>query len=151
MPQAKEEEVAPGELVVLVVDDNIDAAMSLGCLLELLGCETAVAYDGPTAIQVAAVAHPHLAIIDLDLPGFDGCEVIRRLRANGWIGPGARICLTGRGGPEDRTRCTEAGFDEFWSKPLELSDLHRALASSREAVRGRLEQQQGRGLGVKLQ
>ncbi|WKB50696.1 response regulator [Eleftheria terrae] len=121
-------------LVVLVVDDNVDAAVSLSCLLQLLECKTVVAYDGPTAVDVAVLVPPQLAFIDLDLPGFDGCEVLRRLKAADGLGPAVSVCLTGRGGPHDRLRCLEAGFDDFLSKPLELADLNRALQQAREAV-----------------
>ncbi|WP_238947871.1 response regulator [Caldimonas brevitalea] len=126
--------------MVLVVDDNVDAADSLRCLLELLGCTAVTAYDGPSAVQLAAQARVQLAIIDLDLPGFDGCEVLRRLKSDASLAPERAVCLTGQGRSADRQRCLNAGFDEFWSKPLKMTDLSRALVSSQEAMRARLGQ-----------
>ncbi|WKB55558.1 response regulator [Eleftheria terrae] len=134
MMQFGEELAAAKELVVLVVDDNVDAATSLCCLLELLGCKTAVAYDGPSAVEAAAAAQPHAAFIDLDLPGFDGCEVLRRLHSGAGTAPRVSVCVTGHGGPRDRLRCLDAGFDQFWQKPLDPADLLRALEMSREAL-----------------
>ncbi|WP_416136173.1 response regulator [Aquabacterium sp. A7-Y] len=129
MLPVRDEEVPPDQLVVLVVDDNVDAAESLCCLLGLLGCKAAVAYDGPGAVQVGLSSNPHLVIVDLDLPGFDGCEVLRRLKAQREASPPFSVCLTGGGGPRDRTRCLEAGFDEFWTKPLETAHLTRVLST----------------------
>ncbi|MCW7536755.1 response regulator [Aquabacterium sp. A7-Y] len=143
MVKLGEEEVPSDELVVLVVDDDVDAATALCCLLELLGCKTAVAFDGPSAVKVGTVTRPQAAFIDLDLPGFDGCEVLRRLKSGGSAGPGRSVCLTGHGGPLDRARCFDAGFDEFWSKPVAVTEVERALAASREAVRGDLVHQDG--------
>ncbi|WP_083437999.1 response regulator transcription factor [Caldimonas brevitalea] len=143
MVQLEEDEVSSDELVVLVVDDDVDAAAALCCLLELLGCKTAVAFDGPSAVLVGAATRPHAAFIDLDLPGFDGCEVLRRLKSSGLTGPSLSVCLTGHGGSPDRARCFDAGFDEFWSKPLEVTEVERALAASRKALRGDLLQRDG--------
>ena len=65
---------------VLVVDDNVDAAVSLGMLLKLAGQEVRVAYDGPAALRQAMEFRPELVLLDIGMPGMDGYEVCRRLR-----------------------------------------------------------------------
>ena len=65
---------------VLVVDDNVNAAVSLGMLLKLAGQEVRVAYDGPAAFRQATDFRPELVLLDIGMPGMDGYEVCRRLR-----------------------------------------------------------------------
>ena len=119
----------PGEhtgqaLRVLVVEDNIDAGDSLSMLLRLYGHTVLVARTGPTALEVAATFHPALALIDIGLPGMDGYEVARRLRADPAF-TGTTLCaLTGYTPSEaDRMRPQQAGFDHHFVKPIALDTL----------------------------
>ena len=75
---------------VLVVDDNVDAAVSLGMLLKLAGQEVRVAYDGPAALRQAIDFRPQLVLLDIGMPGMDGYEVCRRLRREAGAGEGDR-------------------------------------------------------------
>lgn len=135
-------ELAQPDLRVLVVDDNVDAATSLSVLLQLLGCQTAVAFDGTTGVHLAGLFRPHLAFFDLDMPGLDGCAAIELLRAGGEHQNTVFICLTGRSDSYDEDRCLKAGFDHFTSKPLELEVLSALLTS-----RTRLARSAGRQTG----
>jgi CheY-like chemotaxis protein len=113
---------------ILVVDDNVDAAESLAVLLRLEGHEVRVAADGPAALAAAQAGPPQMVVLDLGLPGLDGHEVARRLRAL----PGAKdallVALTGWAQEEERRRCHEAGFDGHLPKPLEWEALRQFLA-----------------------
>jgi len=112
---------------VLIVDDNNDAAAALELLLRSLGHETRVAHDGAAALATAGEFAPDLVLLDIGMPGLDGYEVARRLRALG----GRRfrlVALTGWGQEADRKRSEEAGFDQHLVKPLDVEELSRALA-----------------------
>ncbi len=113
---------------VLVVDDNVDAAVSLGMLLKLAGQEVRVAYDGPAALRQAVEFRPGLVLLDIGMPGMDGYEVCRRLRREVSLGPMTLVALTGWGQDEDRRRSHDAGFDHHIVKPVEPSALQRLLA-----------------------
>jgi CheY-like chemotaxis protein len=112
---------------VLVVDDNVDAAVSLGMLLKLAGQEVRVAYDGPAALRQAMDFHPELVLLDIGMPGMDGYEVCRRLRRDPALTKATVVALTGWGQDEDRRRSHEAGFDHHIVKPVEPSALQRLL------------------------
>ena len=112
---------------VLVVDDNVDAAVSLGMLLKLAGQEVRVAYDGPAAIRHATEFRPELVLLDIGMPGMDGYEVCRRLRQELALDKATVVALTGWGQDDDRRRSHEAGFDHHIVKPVEPSALQRLL------------------------
>ncbi len=113
---------------VLVVDDNADAADSLAVLLRLLGHDVRVAHDGPQALAAAAGGWPELVLLDIGMPGMDGYEVARRLRADPATAGAVLAALTGWGQEEDRRRSKEAGFDLHLVKPADLGELQRLLA-----------------------
>jgi two-component system CheB/CheR fusion protein len=118
-------------LRVLVVDDNVDAARTLGELLRYLGHQVAVASDGPTALAAAATVAPELVLIDIGLPGMDGYALAAALRSAGH-GLAALIAVTGYGRDEDMKRSSEAGFDHHLVKPVDLAALQRiTLARAR--------------------
>lgn len=109
---------------VLIVDDNVDAAQTLGALISLEGCLTRVCSDGPSALSCLDQFRPDVVLLDIGLPEMDGYEVARRIRAH--YSPEDRprlIAVTGWGGPEDRRRSQEAGFDHHFVKPVATGDL----------------------------
>jgi PAS domain S-box-containing protein len=122
---------APSRARVLVVDDNHDAADSLGMLLEMLGAETRVTYDGAAALDALPSFSPEMVLLDLGMPVMDGWEVARRIRERTDRAP-LLVALTGWGQPDDRRRTREAGFDQHLVKPVELTAL-KALFSRLEA------------------
>jgi len=99
-------------------------------VLELDGHEVREAGDGPQGIEVALAARPEVIIVDIGLPGLDGFEVARRLRAALGKDP-LLIALTGYGQPEDRRLSRDAGFDVHLVKPVSPEQLAAALASRR--------------------
>ena len=112
---------------VLVVDDNADAAESMGMVLELLGLEHSVAFDGPTALDLTESFRPDVVLLDIGMPGMDGYEVARRLR-DARDGASLRlIALTGWSQPQDRERTRAAGFDHHLSKPVDIGVLQSLL------------------------
>ena len=116
---------------VMVVDDNRDAADSLGVLLRALGAETWVAYGGAEALDVAAQWQPQVAILDVGMPGMDGCELARRLRADPRNEDLLLVALTGWGQPADRERIAAAGFAHHFLKPLDVAQLAAAVRARR--------------------
>ncbi|HEY8358639.1 MAG TPA: ATP-binding protein, partial [Ramlibacter sp.] len=112
---------------VLVVDDNVDAAETLSTFLEMLGLQTRQAHDGPTALQAAPQFRPDVVLLDIGLPGMDGYQVARALRAHPDLGRVHLVALTGWGAEADRQRAMAAGFDQHLTKPVELRVLEDML------------------------
>jgi CheY-like chemotaxis protein len=108
---------------VLIVDDYVLAAESLGTLLQELGFETCITHDGASALAAVVEFRPDVALIDIGLPVMDGYEVARRLRRM----PGAErmplVALTGYGQESDRERVRQAGFDEHLVKPVDAERI----------------------------
>jgi two-component system CheB/CheR fusion protein len=120
----------PGPLsdCVLIVEDNLDCAESLRLLLELKGARAFLAADGPEGVRLGLELRPRAAVIDIGLPGLDGYEVCRRLRAA--LGPAATLVAhTAYAGGDTPKRAREAGFDELLVKPTEPAELLRMLLS----------------------
>ncbi len=116
---------------VLVVDDNADGADSLALMLRLQGHEVRVAYNGAAALETAADYRPEVVFLDLGMPGMDGYEVARRLRAAPGLGDVRLAAVTGWGQVEDRRRTAEAGFDLHVVKPVEPGVLQQLLDGPR--------------------
>jgi PAS domain S-box-containing protein len=114
---------------VLVVDDNRDAADSLGTLLEHLGAEVRVVHDARQALAAFEAYRPGVVLLDLGMPDLDGYQVARAIRARERDGRVPLVALTGWGQEEDRRRVREAGFDHHLVKPADLGAL-RALFGS---------------------
>ena len=127
MPALPPEQTA-SPLRLLLVDDHPDAAESLGELLRLQGHEVTVAHDGPAALDSARRRPPDVVLLDLGLPGMDGYEVARRLRAEGTAERALIVALTGYGSDEDRRRSRESDIDHHLVKPVDLAELERLLA-----------------------
>jgi PAS domain S-box-containing protein len=115
---------------VLLVDDNEDAVSLLSDGLEHLGYEVRIALNGSEALRIAETFQPQVGLLDIGLPGMNGYELAKRLRA---ILPcdSRLIALTGYGQETDREAAERAGFALHLVKPVELADLERALASVR--------------------
>lgn len=114
---------------ILVVDDNQDAADSLAMLMKLRGYDALVAYDGTTALEMAANSRPSVVLLDIGLPGMDGCEVCRRMRELG-LTDMRIIAMTGYGQEADRERSREAGFDVHAVKPVRINDLLKLISDA---------------------
>jgi signal transduction histidine kinase/CheY-like chemotaxis protein len=114
---------------ILVVDDNEDAAITLNALLAAQGHDVRHCFNAAEALEISADRLPEVAFLDLNMPGMDGFELARRLRAL----PGGSliriIALTGMGRESDIARTRELGFDAHLTKPAD-PDAILKLASS---------------------
>jgi CheY-like chemotaxis protein len=120
---------------ILIVEDNADARDALRVLLELDGHVVETAGDGDAALAIVATRELDVALVDIGLPGMDGYELARRVRARDARRP-VLLALTGYGQPEDRRRATEAGFDGLLVKPVDPTNLTRQLATLEIPGRG---------------
>jgi signal transduction histidine kinase/ActR/RegA family two-component response regulator len=111
---------------ILVVEDNADAREMLRHLLRLGGHEVLEAVDGPGGLEATLRAHPDVALVDVGLPGFDGYELARRVRATGDSSI-YLVALTGYGQPDDRRQAMESGFDAHLVKPVNPEALLAAI------------------------
>ncbi|MEU3726944.1 response regulator transcription factor [Streptomyces sp. NPDC031705] len=135
---------------VLVVDDDPTVSEVVAGYLRRAGFAVEEAADGPAALAAAGRVRPDLVVLDLMLPGLDGLEVCRRLRA---AGPVPVIMLTARGDEDDRITGLEVGADDYVTKPFSprelvlrvTSVLRRSRAADRVPVPGRLT---GAGLSL---
>jgi signal transduction histidine kinase/CheY-like chemotaxis protein len=111
---------------VLVVDDNRDAAESLAELVALFGHIVEVAYDGPSAVELACASRPDVILCDVGLPGMSGYQVAKAVRAR--VQRTIRlVAVTGYAQPEDVSRAREAGFDGHIAKPADPAEIDRLL------------------------
>ncbi|HXD22621.1 MAG TPA: ATP-binding protein, partial [Gemmatimonadaceae bacterium] len=114
---------------VLIADDNRDSADTLAAMLEMVGHDVRVCYDGVNALTQAELFRPEVMLLDIGMPVLNGLELASRVRSRPW---GARIrliALTGWGQPEDLRRSERAGFDHHLVKPVELSRLQDLLGA----------------------
>jgi PAS domain S-box-containing protein len=115
---------------ILVVDDNVDAAESLGQLLHMLGNDVRIGFDGAAALKIAAEFGPDAYILDVGLPDTDGYELARRLRVKGASKTALFIALTGYGQAHDRILSRAAGFHHHFVKPVDIVALCEALRAT---------------------
>lgn len=136
---AREKESAAMESLpprrILIVDDRVDAADTLARLLRTLGATVEVAYDGRDALAAVETFSPDALLLDIGMPGMNGYEVARTIRAS----PAHRdlliIALTGWGQEHDQLRSRRAGFDHHMVKPPDMAELRRLLTASRVRAR----------------
>ena len=120
---------------VLVVDDNRDAADSLGKLLNLAGAEARAVYNGFAALEVLPTYQPAVLLVDIGMPDMDGYELARRVRQLPDCEDLTLIALTGWGQAEDRQRSQAAGFDFHLTKPADFNALQTLLDSVQDRQR----------------
>jgi CheY-like chemotaxis protein len=113
---------------ILVVDDNQDAAESLGLYLGMFGHDVRLAFDGLAALAMAGEFRPHIALIDIGLPKLNGYDTARRIREEAWGQAMVLVAVTGWGQDEDVRRAREAGFDEHMTKPVDPQALVQLVA-----------------------
>lgn len=136
MPRAAEPASAPAaaRCRVLVVDDNEDAADTLGAMLESFGATVKVTYDGRQALEAFASFQPDVVLLDIGMPGMDGYEVARTIRALPACSQSPTlVALTGWGTERDRQRSQEAGINQHMVKPPDVTALRHLIAEVRTA------------------
>ena len=119
---------------VLIVEDNADARETLRALLEMHGHRVDTASDGAAGLERALALQPEVVLLDVGLPGMDGYEVARRIRAARGIRRPLLIAITGYGGAEDRERALSAGFDAHLTKPVEYPTLAALVSGADQPV-----------------
>jgi signal transduction histidine kinase len=128
-PSGEANAAARPPLRVLVIEDNPDGRETLATMLRLSGHEVTEAESGPGGVEAAQANPPDLAIVDIGLPGFDGFEVARRLRADPRTAATRLAALTGYGQEDDRQHAVAAGFDWFLVKPADPRALEDVIAA----------------------
>jgi signal transduction histidine kinase len=129
--QAAEEAVASSprlparSRLILIVDDNVDAAESLAQLLQLDGHSVSTAHSALSALEQVMLLSPEVVLVDIGLPDMDGYELASRIRAAS--SPARLVALTGYGQADDMRRGREAGFEAHLLKPVDLPTLHEIL------------------------
>jgi signal transduction histidine kinase/ActR/RegA family two-component response regulator len=118
---------------ILVVDDNRDAAESLGLLLKFQGADVHVVHDGPAALAALTMYRPSIVLLDIGMPGMDGYELARRMRQRLNGDDVTLIALTGWGQKEDQRLSKEAGIDHHLIKPVDCDMLVDMLAGLSQA------------------
>ena len=122
---------------ILLADPCRDTVESTAWLLRLWGFDVQGAGTGPETLEVALAYRPEVVLMELGLPGLDGCQVARRLREQGTRPELLLIAVTGYGDEKNRRRSREAGFDCHLVKPVDPEVLQGLLAMSRPEAGGR--------------
>ena len=113
---------------ILVIDDNEDAANATAMLVEEMGGEARVAYDGESALEMLEEYQPDVVLLDIGMRGLDGYETCQRIRRV--LGDRVLlVALTGFGQEQDKEKATRAGFDAHLTKPADGAALAGILAS----------------------
>jgi two-component system response regulator (stage 0 sporulation protein F) len=108
---------------VLVVEDDLAIQLLITETLRTRGYETATASDGPSAVPAALEHRPDLVLLDIGLPGFDGFEVLERLKAEESLRDVPVIMVTAWGEPDVMSRALDAGALDYVRKPFDIEDL----------------------------
>jgi CheY-like chemotaxis protein len=118
----------------MVVDDNVDAAETLGMLLEAAGHQVIVEHRPLRALERARIEMPDACLLDIGLPEIDGNELARRLRRQPETAGATLIAITGYGQQRDREQAFDAGFGHHLVKPVDIDKLEAVLAQVGRAV-----------------
>jgi PAS domain S-box-containing protein len=121
-------------LRILVADDSVDSALTLTALLSAAGHDVQAVHDGFAALQRAAEFRPHVLVLDIGMPGLNGYDTCRRIRAEPWGRNAVIIAVTGWGADEDRRRSREAGFDAHLVKPVDYAELQKYFTADNIAL-----------------
>jgi CheY-like chemotaxis protein len=113
---------------VLIVDDNHDAAETLGTLLQTAGYEVQTCFDGSTALTTADEFQPHACILDINMPGMDGYELARRLRERAGARPPILATVTAYDGFAHLEKAADSGFDLHFTKPADPREVADQLS-----------------------
>jgi CheY-like chemotaxis protein len=114
----------------LIVDDNVDSAEMMGMLLEFRGHTARLVHDGRDVLAAAREFRPDVVLLDVGLPGLDGYEVVRQLRASPDLAALFVIATTGYGRDEDRARCLAAGFNHHLAKPVDIDAIEALVTAA---------------------
>jgi CheY-like chemotaxis protein/anti-sigma regulatory factor (Ser/Thr protein kinase) len=113
--------------IILLAEDNLANILTMSDYLETHGYQVVVAHDGAEAIEKAEQIHPHLILMDIQMPVMDGLDATARFRNNPRFASTPIIALTALAMPGDRERCLKAGANEYMSKPVSLKMLMKTI------------------------
>ncbi len=122
-------------ITVLLADDNRDAVDVLAELVRMDGHAVHVAYDGVEAARLALQLQPDVLVLDIGMPGLNGYEVARHVRAQAWGARPLLIAATGWGQEDDRNKALASGFDRHMTKPFDPVALLALIAGSADGLR----------------
>ena len=114
---------------MLVIEDDADVASAMRVVLEMAGHAVAIARNGPDGLEAARLFKPEVVLCDIGLPGMDGYEVARRIRADAALRASFLVALSGFAQIDDVAAARAAGFDEHLAKPASLEKVQRILAT----------------------
>lgn len=120
-------DIADKERKILIVDDNVASAQTIGWMLELSGYTPMLAHDGLEALEIAREYRPDTILLDIGLPGMNGYDVCRELRKDPAFMDTIVIAQTGWGQKRDREMAMAAGFDHHLVKPISLDEITKLL------------------------
>jgi CheY-like chemotaxis protein len=123
----KEHSDGKGALQILVVDDNVPSAQTIGWMLELIGHTPTLAHDGPEAMKLARSLNPDVILLDIGLPGMTGYDVCRALRQEPEFAGTLFVAQTGWGQDKDKNEAFAAGFDHHLVKPVNMQQFTELL------------------------
>ena len=115
---------------VVIADDNVDGAEMLAAFMTMKGWSPHVAHDGATAVKLSTDLQPEVILLDIGMPGIDGYEACRQLRADARTSQAFIVALTGWGQDQDKARAARSGFDAHLTKPADLNVLEKLLADA---------------------
>jgi CheY-like chemotaxis protein len=113
---------------LLLIEDNLDAAHTLTFLLRQTGHRVEFAINGYAALAIAEKLQPDVVLLDLGLPDFEGCSLIRRMRRFPHLASTRYIAISGRVGDDDRERALAAGCEAYLRKPVSVERLEAIIA-----------------------
>ena len=122
-----------GPLSILIIEDNADVRSMLKTLLEFAGHRVEIAGDGLKGVEMIGLQHPNVALVDIGLPGLNGYELARTVRADKDCRDVFLVALTGYSQPSDRQRALSSGFHAHLAKPVDLEQLRQILALVRDS------------------
>ncbi len=121
---------AAARLSVLYIEDNPVNVLLVQELIAMRGdVQLSIAVDGLSGVAMACASLPQVVLIDMQLPDIDGFEVLRRLRAEPRLAGSSLVALSANAMPEDVNRALQAGFDDYWTKPIDFHAFLRALTA----------------------
>jgi CheY-like chemotaxis protein len=127
-------------LKVVIVDDNKDAATTISLYLtEKYGCAVSEFTDSAIALEKISEAVPDVCILDIGMPGMDGFTLARRLKSYQALNQSLFIALSGYGSPQDKQKAFAAGFDQHFTKPVDIDELASFIIDAVEKRRQALQ------------
>jgi len=112
---------------VLVVEDNLDSVHSMATLVKMMGHEVQFAINGFAALEIARTFQPDIVLLDIGLPDFDGCSIVRQLKWEEALKNTRFIAVSALPAQQYKQAALEAGCQEFYPKPIDPKIVEQLL------------------------